>query len=43
MTEEENPYGGDVETQGDVFNQDSTNLMNDVEFDFSVSNPQDDG
>jgi hypothetical protein len=46
MVEEDNPYkDGTEEIQGDpsVFNQDSANLMNDVEFDFSVTNPHDNG
>jgi hypothetical protein len=46
MVEEENPYGGTTEEiQGDIsmLNQDSTNLMNDIEFDFSVTNPHDNG
>lgn len=46
MVEEDNPYkDGTEEIQSDpsVFNQDSANLMNDVEFDFSVTNPHDNG
>jgi|LauGreDrversion4_2_1035121.scaffolds.fasta_scaffold287379_3 hypothetical protein len=37
---EENPYGGAEEVADpSIYQQDSTNLMNDIEFDFSVSNP----